>query len=101
PLDDARVLFGLPLALCAVVAVVAHPRREHGLLAAWLAVCLPLFAWYIPVAAGERFPLPLLAPLLMLAADGIVRLMRLSSPASAVEPRSSQEGEVCAPTTAA
>jgi hypothetical protein len=83
PLDDARVLFGLPLLLCALVAVIADPRREHGLLAAWLVVCVPLFAWYIPVAAGDRFPLPLLAPLLMLAAEGIARLVSLRSRRSA------------------
>jgi hypothetical protein len=83
PLDDSRILFGLPLMLCAVVAVIADPRREHALLAMWLLVCVPMFAWYIPVAAGDRFPLPLLAPLLMLAAEGIVRLMssRLAEPA--------------------
>lgn len=75
-LDDARMLLGVPLVLCAVLAVLARPRGEHGMLACWLALCLPLFAWYIPVAAGERFPLPLLAPVLMLAAEGLVRLAR-------------------------
>jgi hypothetical protein len=30
-------------------------------------------AWYIPIAAGDRFMMPLLIPWLTLAADGLVR----------------------------
>ena len=77
PLDDARVLIGLPLAACVFLAVLAHRRDEHSLLSLWLILCMTVFAWYISIAAGDRFPLPLLAPLLMLASEGIVRIVEL------------------------
>ena len=32
-----------------------------------------MFAWYVPIAASERFILPLLVPLLSLASEGIAR----------------------------
>ncbi len=78
PLDDSRVLFGLPLALCALIGILAHPRREHLLLGVWTILFVGVFAWYVPVAAGERFLLPLLAPSLVVAAEGIVRVLAAS-----------------------
>lgn len=87
PLDDGRILAGLPLAACVLVTVLAAARREQTLLLMWLLICLPLFAWYVPIAAGERFPLPLLAPLLLLAAEGMVRLSRSPTPTLAQESR--------------
>ncbi len=78
PLDDSRVLFGLPLVLCAMIGILAHPRREHLLLGVWTVLFVGVFAWYVPVAAGERFLLPLLAPFLIVAAEGIVRVTAAS-----------------------
>src|SRR5690606_20222096 len=74
PLDDSRVLFGLPLAACALIAIAARPRPEHLLLAIWTGLFMGVFAWYVPIAAGERFLLPLLAPVLLCASEGFVRL---------------------------
>jgi hypothetical protein len=73
-LDDARVLFGVPIALCCLFSLIADGRPATGLLAAWLFACWIVFAWYVPIAAGDRFPIPLLVPVLAHAADGIVRL---------------------------
>lgn len=77
PLDDARVLPGLVLGLLSVLSIVGSPRPEHVLLGAWLLVCVPLFGWYVPIAAGDRFPLPLLAPLLFEASRGLTRWLGL------------------------
>lgn len=73
PLDDARILFGLPLALLALVYLFVIPTAAGRLLAVWGGVSWLLFAWYVPIAAGERFILPLLAPTLMLGSDAIAR----------------------------
>ncbi len=77
PLDDSRVLFGLPLALCALIGMLARPRREHLLLGVWTVLFVVVFAWYVPVAAGERFLLPLLAPLLVCASEFLPRIKSL------------------------
>ena len=74
PLDDGRVLIGLGLGLM-IIAGLASGRlafRAGRVALAWTAVFVPVFAWYVPVAAGERFLMPLLVPLLVLAARGIV-----------------------------
>jgi hypothetical protein len=81
PLDDARVLFGLPLALLAATWMAARRSAADGLLLVWGIVCWLVFAWYVPIAAGERFILPLLAPILGTAAEAIVRLGRSSNDA--------------------
>ncbi|HUG89752.1 MAG TPA: hypothetical protein VML55_02900, partial [Planctomycetaceae bacterium] len=71
PLDDSRVLVGGILALLACVGGTACPAAGRVTLL-WTAVLVPVFAWYVPVAAGERFVMPLLVPLLALAAHGAV-----------------------------
>ncbi|MGH7129757.1 MAG: hypothetical protein ACREIV_14400, partial [Planctomycetaceae bacterium] len=70
PLDDARFLFGLVIALLAAVGMLAERRRDAGLVIVWLALLVPLFGWYVPIAAGERFLAPLLVPTLAYAACG-------------------------------
>jgi len=73
PLDDSRVLFGLPLAGIAVLTMLSRRSAADGLLLSWGAILWVMFAWYVPIAASERFILPLLVPLLYLASEGIVR----------------------------
>ena len=77
PLGESRVLFGAPLLGLAVLGLLTERRVNTLLLPIWLAICLPVFGWYVPVAAGERFILPLVPPLLVFASIGIVRLARL------------------------
>lgn len=74
PLDDSRVLFGLPLAALALLTMLALRRPADGLLLIWGLLHWLVFAWYVPIAASERFLLPLLVPLLATAAVGLVRL---------------------------
>jgi hypothetical protein len=74
PLDDSRVLFGLPLAALAALTMLALRRPADGLLLIWTVLHWLVFAWYVPIAASERFLLPLLVPLLAAAAVGLVRL---------------------------
>jgi hypothetical protein len=73
PLDDARVLFGVPLALLALARMATRRSAADGLLLVWGITCWGLFAWYVPIAAGERFVLPLLAPILVLASEAVAR----------------------------
>ena len=51
PLDDARVLFGLPLALLAAAGMAARRAPADGLLLIWGVICWGMFAWYVPIAA--------------------------------------------------
>jgi len=74
PDDDRRVVPGAMIALLAILGWLVSRGEEKWLLLIWLAICLPLFAWYVPVAAGERFVLPLLVPILCYAAEGPVHL---------------------------
>ena len=51
-------------------------RRRAGLLVViWLVLFLVMFAWYVPIAAGDRFVLPVIVPLLAYAAAGGARLV--------------------------
>jgi hypothetical protein len=73
PLDDSRILFGVPLCLLAGIGAFTVWRGALALYAVWLLLYVVLFAWYVPIAAGERFLMPLLAPTLTLASIGVVR----------------------------
>jgi hypothetical protein len=83
PLDDSRVLFGMPLALLALATIATRRRPEHRLLLVWGVLHWVVFAWYVPIAAGERFVLPLLIPMLVTAAEGVVQLWPWERPRSA------------------
>jgi hypothetical protein len=74
PLDNSRILFGIPLALVALAVACIDRGPQHRLLLTWGLLHWLVFAWYVPIAAGERFILPLLVPILVTAADGLVRL---------------------------
>ena len=74
PLDDSRLLFGLPVLLLALAGMVAERRQAALLLLAWTICFLIMFAWYLPIAAGQRFTVPLLPPLLICSATGLARI---------------------------
>ncbi len=74
PLDDARVLPGFLLALLGAAGMFLIDRSRRRQLVVWMLIFVAVFAWYVPVAAGERFLLPLLGPVLMCAAIGLNRL---------------------------
>ena len=73
-LEDARILPGVVIAGLAVLGWIVARGEEKWLLVIWLISSLLMFAWYVPVAAGERFVLPLLLPILLYASDGAVHL---------------------------
>ena len=74
PLQDSRILFGGLWAGIALFGGATERRTEPFLIPIWLLICVPVFGWYVPVAAGERFILPLVPPILVIASGGIVRL---------------------------
>ena len=79
PWDDARVLFGLPLFTLGLLGLCHTPRLPALVLVCWTGMMWVVMAWYVPIAAGDRFMMPLLIPWLTLAADGVVRVFSLTS----------------------
>ena len=79
PLDDSRVIFGLIFLAAAVCGALVEPRRDAALVGIWTVLCVVVFAWYVPIAAGDRFVLPLVPPLLAYAAIGLVRVGQWSN----------------------
>lgn len=73
PLDDGRVLAGLVLLVVALLGWMADPTLGWRLAALWTLLLWGVFAWYVPIAAGERFLLPPLIPWLTAASTGLVR----------------------------
>ena len=74
PFDSARAVFGVPLLLFALAPGAVGDRRSiHGLTLCWLLVFWIFFAWYLPIAASDRFIFPLVPPLLILASGGMAR----------------------------
>jgi hypothetical protein len=86
PLDDSRILFGIPLAVMALAVACFDRGPQHRLLLTWGLLHWLIFAWYVPIAAGERFILPLLVPILITAADGLVRLAHGSTASDRILP---------------
>lgn len=76
PWDDARILIGMPLALLAVIGLMRAPPAHMRWLIVWCVLQWLIFAWYVPIAAGDRFVLPILAPVMVYAADGIVAVWK-------------------------
>jgi hypothetical protein len=77
PLDDARVLPGLAVLVFGIVGMAATRRDDALLVAIWTALLIFMFAWYVPIAAGERFVLPVLVPWLAFAAEGAARVLQV------------------------
>ena len=74
PLDDSRILLGGLLLGLAVFSTFVERRASGSLLGIWLALSVIVFGWYVPIAAGERFVVPLLAPVLMYSSLALVRM---------------------------
>lgn len=82
PLDDGRVLVGAPLALLGLMGALRGGAFPAALTAIWTVLLWACFAWYVPIAAGERFLVPLLIPWLIAAALGLTRLIPVCERAS-------------------
>ncbi len=87
PWNDARVLFGLPLFALGLLGLCHTPRLPALVLILWTGIMWVMMAWYVPIAAGDRFMMPLLIPWLTLAANGLVRILSLSTAPHAATPR--------------
>ncbi len=69
-LGEGRALPGLGLAALALLGWWTMPQRPAAwLILVWTIPSILLFAWYVPIAAGERFIAPLVPLWLLLAAS--------------------------------
>lgn len=74
PFEEGRLFFGVLALPFLAVGLIAetHPARRLYLI--WIVLFWLAFAWYLPIAAGERFLMPLLLPTLAFISLGIVRV---------------------------
>ncbi len=79
PGSDARLLIGVPIFLLALMGLIRQPRVSILVLVLWTLITWGVMAWYVPIAAGDRFVMPLLIPWLTLAADGLARIPHMTS----------------------
>ncbi len=79
PWSDARVLLGLPLFALGLLGLCHTPKLPALVLISWTGIVWVMMAWYVPIAAGDRFMMPLLIPWLALSANGLVRVLSLTS----------------------
>lgn len=68
---NAGILCGAGLLLAAGMGLSSASQAARQFLGAWVIPHLLLFAWYVPIAAGDRFLLPLVPILLTYSAMGI------------------------------
>lgn len=78
PWSDARLLIGVPLFLLALIGLSQQPRASSLVLILWTLIIWGMMAWYVPIAAGDRFIMLLLIPWLTLAADGFARIPHMT-----------------------
>lgn len=76
PAEDARVLFGIVWWGFGWIGLASVSRLSACILLAWTVLVVVTMAWYVPIAAGDRFVMPLLIPWLILAAEGHQRAIR-------------------------
>ena len=67
PLGESRVLFGIAVLVLLLLTLLHLDRTLQIFITALIVSSILVFAWYIPIAAGERFTAPLL-PLIMASA---------------------------------
>ena len=71
PFNEARLFVGLPLFAIGALVLLMRSNVARSLILFWLILSILLFAWYIPIAVGERFTAPLIPVFVCLAAPGI------------------------------
>jgi hypothetical protein len=74
-LADSRPLVGLVLALLAVLGMIHADRALVRLAVTWCAIFYIFFAWYVPIASGDRFLAPIVPIVLLFAARGATILI--------------------------
>lgn len=74
-LGESRPLVGLVIGLLALLGTIQADRRLVLLATAWCALFYVFFAWYVPIASGDRFLAPIVPIVLLFAARGAMILM--------------------------
>jgi hypothetical protein len=74
-LDQSRPLVGLVVLMLGLLGMIRAERRAIALAAAWCAIFYLFFAWYVPIAAGDRFLAPIIPIVLLFAARGAAILI--------------------------
>jgi hypothetical protein len=87
PWSDARLLVGVPLFVLALFGMTQQPRVSSLVLILWTLTTWVVMAWYVPIAAGDRFIMLLLVPWLTLAADGLARIPHMTGDVPATQSR--------------
>tara|TARA_R110002111_G_scaffold256979_3_gene324772 strand:- start:127803 stop:129293 length:1491 start_codon:yes stop_codon:yes gene_type:complete len=74
PFEEGRLFFGLLAAPFLMVGLLSETGPSRRLYLFWMLLFWLAFAWYLPIAADERFLMPLLLPTLALISLGVVRV---------------------------
>ena len=75
PLGESRVLAGIPIVLILLLSLMHLERPMQVFVLGTIAASILTFAWYIPIAAGERFTLPLVPMVMVYAGVGLQNIM--------------------------
>jgi len=74
PFTEGRLFFGLLAIPFLIVGLLAETGLARRLYFIWMMLFWLAFAWYLPIAAGERFLMPLLLPTLAFISLGVIRV---------------------------
>lgn len=77
PFHEGRLFFGLLLLPFLLIGLLADSRPARRLYLIWMLLFWLAFAWYLPIAADERFLMPLLLPTFAFISLGLVRVGQL------------------------
>lgn len=75
PSNLSRAVSGMMIALLALLGASVCGRWAMPLVVLWTIALVPLFAWYIPIAADDRFLVPLAPIWIAYAAEGAAALV--------------------------
>ena len=73
PFEEGRLFFGLLAVPFLIIGLLSETHPARRLYFIWVLLFWLAFAWYLPIAAGERFLMPLLLPTLAFVSLGLVR----------------------------
>ncbi|MFK7778871.1 MAG: hypothetical protein QM501_12260 [Gimesia sp.] len=73
PFEEGRLFFGLLAVPFLIIGLLSETHPARRLYFIWILLFWLAFAWYLPIAAGERFLMPLLLPTLAFVSLGLVR----------------------------
>lgn len=77
PFEEGRLFFGLLSLPFLIIGLLSETHPARRLYCIWIMLFWLAFAWYLPIAAGERFLLPLLLPTQAFVSLGLVRAGQL------------------------